>query len=102
MTEDNSELDIRTNCPFCKVDINSLEHDAITCLHESYGVYIQAQARIDAIENRLDGRAIEAPPTHQGTKWQRIRWFYGDIFQMVKDFAIVLALLRFIFLGLGV
>ncbi len=101
MTENDSDLDMRTNCPYCKVDINSHEHDIITCLHESYGVYIQAQARIDAIENRLAGgeaTETQTPQFRRRAIWERIRY---DIISTTRELVIIIALSRFIFLGLG-
>ncbi|MEE9215689.1 MAG: hypothetical protein V3U54_13120 [Thermodesulfobacteriota bacterium] len=103
MTENNSELDMRTNCPYCKIDINTPEHDTISCLHQSYSVYVEAQARIQTIEDRLQtGGLMETPPPNTRSWWEKIRWGIEDISRIMKNFVIIIALLRFILFGLGV
>ncbi len=108
-----SEIDLRTNCPFCLIDINLPEHNPENCLHESYNMLIQARERMDTLENRLNNvenrnegtpaPAEEAPPPNRTIqRLRRLKWrLYDFLNGWLINILFSAALLRFIIYGLG-
>ncbi len=100
-------IEIGRLCPYCKLDINLTTHNYQECLHESFTMITNANAKLEELENRINNpNEIHREGNRRILSFrEKISNFSYTLFEImrpIRDVAIVFALLRFIQYGLGI
>lgn len=110
MSEDIDEI-IGDLCPFCKQVFDDEDHDTKQCTQASYRMIIDANSKLEEYANRHGRLRVEEEDTPHTTFWRRLNrlryelegWarIPHDFIRMVLYFYLILALIRFIEIGLN-